>query len=122
MIPGLETSKVVAFEFKKVNSMALVTAPTQHFLPKAKVGVPYKFQFKSNIKRGAVWNQTGHLMAAYDARRKKWTFESGLTMDKETGVLWGVPKKVGAFTIQVQVAQGFGQPADGRTYTLVVEE
>jgi hypothetical protein len=44
----------------------------------------------------------------------------GLVLDPQTGVLSGVPGQVGAFTITIQVARGFGGRADVRDYVLLV--
>ncbi len=118
---GERPSAVASATFVRGGGPPAIVRPEGLRLPDAKVGTPYEVQFAAEEADEVVWNLTGHLQPTKPRHGREVVSPVGLALDRGTGVLAGTPTRAGAFTFQVQAARGIGEPADARTYLLVVE-
>jgi LCCL domain/Putative Ig domain len=85
------------------------TIMNSHFLPDAKLGVPYRTQFH------AVGNLT---LINYWGMDQKGPMPTGLSLNERTGELSGTPTRAGDFSIEVTAEVGSG--ATSRQFALTV--
>lgn len=80
--------------------------------PVGKVGTPYKFQLKAEGgKKPYEWNYySGGVF-------KSGTLPPGLALDKETGLISGVPKKAGSYRVMLRVEDKSSSPQHGGPQT-----
>ncbi|QDU92327.1 chitobiase/beta-hexosaminidase C-terminal domain-containing protein [Lignipirellula cremea] len=103
--------------FVKGEPPPAIMGPETIVLPSARVGRPYSQAF---VAVGAsVWNLTGMIDLSQQGNKR--FVDPGIRLDATTGVLSGAPQRAGAFTFQIQAAQGFFKQADARCYLLNVE-
>lgn len=95
-----ETQRVVL-------SIRATTILGSHYLPEASVGVPYRTQFQAIGNPSVRWK-------AYPTNVSL----IGLTLNEQSGVLYGTPTKPGSFLIQMRAEGG---ESVSRSFTLTVD-
>jgi arylsulfatase A-like enzyme len=122
--PGEMPSAMAAFSFRKEPPPPTITEPVGPRLPVAKIGRPYRVEFRAAGTGARAWNLAGHIQLGKPGTLDKEPEDAtgGLRFDAATGILAGTPMRPGVFTFQVQVAGAPGLPADARTYLLNIEQ
>ncbi len=115
---GFGTSAVATFVFHKATPPPTLKKFVQ--LPTSTVGHPYSVKFETVEQGEFVWNMGGHFLPNVKMHPKIVAANLGLVLDQKTGVLAGTPTQAGAYTVTIQVARGWGQPANVRDYVLQI--